>query len=57
VSVFVPLYAEARRAGIRAARLPIREHMPGVTNQILSIDTALKVLCEKYEVGLYNITS
>ena len=55
--MFVPLYAEARRAGIRAARLPIREHMPGVTNQILSIDTALKVLCEKYEVGLYNITS
>jgi hypothetical protein len=28
--------------GIRAARLPIRENMPGVTNQILNIDTALK---------------
>jgi hypothetical protein len=28
--------------------------MPGVTNQILNIDTALKVLCEKYEVGLYT---
>ena len=31
-----------------AARLPIREHLPKVTNQILNIDTALKVLCEKY---------
>jgi hypothetical protein len=27
--VFVPLYAEARKAGIRTARLPIRENMPG----------------------------
>ena len=39
---------KANAAGIRAARLPIREHLPKVTNQILNIDTALKVLCEKY---------
>ena len=26
----------------------LSENMPSVTNQILNIDTALKVLCEKY---------
>ena len=39
---------KATALGIRAARLPIRENLPSVTNQILNIDTALKVLCEKY---------
>ena len=39
---------KATALGIRTARLPIRENLPSVTNQILNIDTALKVLCEKY---------
>ena len=39
----------AKEAGIRARRFPIREHMPGVTNQILNIDTAFKLLCERYQ--------
>jgi hypothetical protein len=26
----------------------VREHLPLVTNQILNIDTAMKVLCERY---------
>ena len=39
---------KATTLGMRAARLPIRENLPSVTNQILNIDTVLKVLCEKY---------
>ena len=39
---------KATALGIQTARLPIRENLPSVTNQILNIDTALKVLCEKY---------
>ena len=35
----------ARAAGMRTARLPIREHLPRCTSQILNIDPALKVLC------------
>jgi Trm5-related predicted tRNA methylase len=38
----------ANAVGATARRLPIREHLPNVTNQILNIDTAMKVLCEKY---------
>jgi len=34
--------------GVEARRLPVKENAPGATNQILNIDTVLKVLCEKY---------
>jgi len=38
----------ANALGACARRLPVREHLPLVTNQILNIDTAMKVLCERY---------
>ena len=39
---------KANALGACARRLPVREHLPLVTNQILNIDTAMKVLCERY---------
>ena len=39
---------KANSLGIQTKRLPIREHLPSVTNQILNIDTVLKLLAEKY---------
>ena len=39
---------KANALGIKTARLPIREHLPHATNQILNIDTVLKLLLEKY---------
>ena len=38
----------ANAMGVEARRLPVKENAPGATNQILNIDTVLKVLCEKY---------
>ena len=39
---------KANALGIKTARLPIRENLPRATNQILNIDTVLKLLLEKY---------